>query len=125
MTDEKKPWTHMDELLFRATEFLAARHRVRGYSREAEDIAIIALDKATGEAQLKEGLVTPEEKVQHTQLLNEVYSRLSPLTFEEMERDFLTKAVARAAGNLTRVSNDIGMPRATLYRKVKQYGIVE
>ncbi|MEZ4400514.1 MAG: sigma-54 dependent transcriptional regulator [Kofleriaceae bacterium] len=44
-------------------------------------------------------------------------------SLDDMERDAIIAAVARAAGNLTQVARDLGIGRTTLYRKLKRYGI--
>jgi transcriptional regulator of acetoin/glycerol metabolism len=47
---------------------------------------------------------------------------LSPL--EAMERDAIVKCLADAHGNKVRAAKSLGMSRATIYRKIHDYGIV-
>jgi transcriptional regulator of acetoin/glycerol metabolism len=47
---------------------------------------------------------------------------LSPL--ESMERDAIAQALADAVGNKAKAAKALGMSRATIYRKIHEYGIV-
>ena len=47
---------------------------------------------------------------------------LSPL--EAMERDAIVKCLAEARGSKTHAAQSLGMSRATIYRKIHDYGIV-
>jgi len=47
---------------------------------------------------------------------------LSPL--EAMERDAIVRCLADAGGSKTRAARSLGMSRATIYRKIHDYGIV-
>ncbi len=46
------------------------------------------------------------------------------LTLAELERQAIEQAYARAGGNISAVSRELGASRATLYRKLKEYGIL-
>ena len=46
------------------------------------------------------------------------------LTLSGMERNAIVDALRRAGGNRARVSRELGIGRTTLYRKLKEYGIV-
>jgi transcriptional regulator of acetoin/glycerol metabolism len=48
--------------------------------------------------------------------------RLSPL--ESMERDAIVKALSDAQGNKLEAAHALGMSRATIYRKIHEYGVV-
>ena len=47
---------------------------------------------------------------------------LSPL--ESMERDAIVQALLDLHGNKVKTAESLGMSRATIYRKIHQYGIV-
>jgi hypothetical protein len=47
---------------------------------------------------------------------------LSPL--ESLERDAIVQSLVDAAGNKVRAARTLGMSRATIYRKIREYGIV-
>ncbi|MEN3306233.1 MAG: sigma-54 dependent transcriptional regulator, acetoin dehydrogenase operon transcriptional [Micromonosporaceae bacterium] len=47
---------------------------------------------------------------------------LSPL--ESMERDAIVQSLADMSGNKARAAKALGMSRATIYRKIREYGIV-
>src|SRR5690242_19509336 len=47
---------------------------------------------------------------------------LSPL--ESMERDAIVEALLDSGGNKMRAARSLGMSRATIYRKIHEYGIV-
>ncbi len=44
-------------------------------------------------------------------------------TLEEMERKLIADAIYKQEGNLTNVSNQLGISRQTLYNKIKKYGL--
>ncbi|MRT93857.1 sigma-54 dependent transcriptional regulator [Ancylomarina sp. 16SWW S1-10-2] len=44
-------------------------------------------------------------------------------TLEDMEKQLITAAIEKQMGNLTAVSNQLGISRQTLYNKIKKYGI--
>ena len=47
---------------------------------------------------------------------------LSPL--EPMERDAIVQSLLDSAGNKVKAAESLGMSRATIYRKIREYGIV-
>jgi transcriptional regulator of acetoin/glycerol metabolism len=47
---------------------------------------------------------------------------LSPL--QSMERDAIVQALLDSRGNKAKTAESLGMSRATIYRKIRQYGIV-
>jgi transcriptional regulator of acetoin/glycerol metabolism len=47
---------------------------------------------------------------------------LSPL--ESIERDAIVQSLLDTAGNKVKAANSLGMSRATIYRKIHEYGIV-
>jgi transcriptional regulator of acetoin/glycerol metabolism len=47
---------------------------------------------------------------------------LSPL--ESMERDAIVRSLLDTEGNKVRAARSLGMSRATIYRKIHEYGIV-
>lgn len=48
--------------------------------------------------------------------------RLSPL--ESMERDAIAQSLQDAQGNKAKAARSLGMSRATIYRKIREFGIV-
>ena len=44
-------------------------------------------------------------------------------TLEDMEKQLITAAIEKQRGNLSAVSNQLGITRQTLYNKIKKYGI--
>lgn len=46
-----------------------------------------------------------------------------PVTLEDMERVMIERSVRKYKGNLTRVAEELGITRATLYRKIEKFGI--
>jgi sigma-54 dependent transcriptional regulator, acetoin dehydrogenase operon transcriptional activator AcoR len=48
--------------------------------------------------------------------------RLNPL--EAMERDAIVRSLLDARGNKVKAARALGMSRATIYRKIHEYGIV-
>ena len=41
-----------------------------------------------------------------------------------MERDAIVQSLLDAAGNKVKAANSLGLSRATIYRKIHEYGIV-
>ena len=50
-------------------------------------------------------------------------SRRSLTPLESLERDAIVQALADHAGNKTDAAGHLGMSRATIYRKIRDYGI--
>jgi len=44
-------------------------------------------------------------------------------SLEEMEKDAISRAIRRCAGNLSRVASELEISRTTLYAKIKKYGL--
>ena len=67
----------------------------------------------------RSGVVKPADLPPEIQSLSR--HRLSPL--ESMERDAIVLALADAGGNKAESARALGMSRATIYRKIREYGI--
>lgn len=48
---------------------------------------------------------------------------LSSFNLSDVERDVIRRALAKCNGNLTRASEELGIGRTTLYRKLEEYGL--
>ena len=46
-----------------------------------------------------------------------------PARLDEIEREALRSALARAGGNVSQVVRELGIGRTTVYRKIKEYGL--
>jgi DNA-binding NtrC family response regulator len=46
-----------------------------------------------------------------------------PVTLEDMEKIMIEKSVQKNKGNLSKVAGELGITRATLYRKMEKFGI--
>ena len=66
------------------------------------------------------GLITPEDLPPEVHAVSRRV--LTPL--EAMERDAIVKCLADANGNKVQAARSLGMSRATIYRKIHDYGIV-
>ena len=51
------------------------------------------------------------------------YDANDPLTLEDMEKVMIEKSVLKNKGNLSKVAGELGITRATLYRKMEKFGI--
>jgi len=49
--------------------------------------------------------------------------RISPKSFEEMEKQMIIMAMDRYKGNLTHMAKELGVTRPTLYHKIKKYDL--
>jgi DNA-binding NtrC family response regulator len=67
------------------------------------------------------GLIQPSDLPPETQSVSR--RLLSPL--ESMTRDAIVKSLADAHGNKVRAARSLGMSRATIYRKIHEFGIVQ
>jgi two-component system, NtrC family, response regulator HydG len=45
------------------------------------------------------------------------------LNLSEVEKDVIAQALRKFNGNLTRTSEELGIGRSTLYRKIEEYGL--
>ncbi|NLD21385.1 MAG: sigma-54-dependent Fis family transcriptional regulator, partial [Bacteroidales bacterium] len=45
------------------------------------------------------------------------------LSLEDMEKSFIQAAIRNCDGNLSKVSQQLGVSRQTLYNKLKRYGL--
>ncbi len=46
-------------------------------------------------------------------------------TLDELEREIIKFALAHYRGHMSEVSRKLGIGRSTLYRKLKDYGLIE
>jgi DNA-binding NtrC family response regulator len=47
----------------------------------------------------------------------------SPMTLEELEKQHIARVLDRLGGRVAEASQQLGIPRSTLYQKIKRYGI--
>ena len=66
------------------------------------------------------GFIQPDDLPPEAQTISR--RLLSPL--ESMERDAIVNSLADAHGNKARTARSLGVSRATIYRKIHEYGIV-
>ena len=66
------------------------------------------------------GCITPEDLPPEVHAVSRRV--LSPL--EALERDAIVKCLSEAHGNKVQAARSLGMSRATIYRKIHDYGIV-
>jgi transcriptional regulator of acetoin/glycerol metabolism len=63
----------------------------------------------------------PEEVRRAAPLLSGLVGAIRPL--EDIEKEYILAALAHNAGNQTRTAIQLGIGSATLYRKLKKYGL--
>jgi two-component system, NtrC family, response regulator HydG len=70
---------------------------------------------------------TPDLSAKDFQLnaLNTMHEQPESLNLSHVERDVIRLALKKCNGNLTRASEELGIGRTTLYRKMDEYGIGE
>ncbi|MEP7179894.1 MAG: helix-turn-helix domain-containing protein, partial [Pseudonocardiales bacterium] len=68
----------------------------------------------------RSGVIQPSDLPPETQTVSR--RLLSPL--ESMERDAIVQSLSDARGNKVKAAHSLGMSRATIYRKIHEYGIV-
>jgi transcriptional regulator of acetoin/glycerol metabolism len=66
------------------------------------------------------GIIQPQDLPPETQAVSR--RLLSPL--ESIERDAITQSLLDAHGNKAKAAKALGMSRATIYRKIHEFGIV-
>jgi transcriptional regulator of acetoin/glycerol metabolism len=50
---------------------------------------------------------------------------IKTLNLSDVEKDVIRHALKKYNGNLTRASEELGIGRTTLYRKIEEYGLSE
>jgi transcriptional regulator of acetoin/glycerol metabolism len=68
----------------------------------------------------RSGVIEPGDLPPEAQTVSR--RRLSPL--ESMERDAIVNSLADAHGSKVKAARSLGMSRATIYRKIHEYGIL-
>jgi sigma-54 dependent transcriptional regulator, acetoin dehydrogenase operon transcriptional activator AcoR len=68
----------------------------------------------------RSGVIQPGDLPPETQTVSR--RLLSPM--ESMERDAIVESLTDARGNKVKAAHSLGMSRATIYRKIHEYGIV-
>ena len=58
-----------------------------------------------------------------TAALSEGIGPGAPVTLEELERQHITRVLEGLGGRVAEASQRLGIPRSTLYQKIKKYGI--
>ncbi len=103
---------------------------------EAAEISVMDLPARLREVAPPRALHQPEgggdeERGAPEESLSEPFSAEGPtvfippgLTLAELERQAIEQAHARAGGNISAVSRELEVSRATLYRKLKEYGVL-
>ena len=54
---------------------------------------------------------------------NSLQEEIKTLNLSQMEKEVIKQALLKCNGNLTRASEELGIGRSTLYRKMEEYGI--
>jgi len=54
---------------------------------------------------------------------NQIVPLLIGATVDEVERELVLQTLARCDGNRTRAARELGISRATLIKKIKEYGL--
>lgn len=91
-----------------------ARHPWVGNIAELEDALRVALSRRP------RGLITASELPEWSYST----SRQALSQWETMERDLITRALMDEGGDKARAATRLGISRATIYRKIRSYGIV-
>jgi transcriptional regulator of acetoin/glycerol metabolism len=66
------------------------------------------------------GTITPDDLPPSVRSVSRRHLSL----IEAMQRDAVVRALADAGGDKTRAARSLGMSRATIYRKIHDYGIL-
>jgi two-component system, NtrC family, response regulator HydG len=109
--DYKKEITRSDTL---ATSL--ARYHWPGNVRELKH----AVERAVI---LCEGSVLTEKDFQFDAIKFHLHADGQSLNLSEVEKDVIAQALRKFNGNLTRTSEELGIGRSTLYRKIEEYGL--
>ena len=94
---------------------LLVRHKWPGNVRELENVLQLAASMAQG------GLITPEGLFLST--LSPDSGRYKGGTLSDMEKRLINDTMMEVGGNMVLAAKKLGISRATLYRKKKEYGL--
>lgn len=99
---------------------------VRQLENTVERMVILSREAAIGVQDI------PPELIASTQFPGPLTSRdelpltevASPLQMRSIEKDAIVKALSQSSGNVVRAARILGLGQATVYRKMKRYGIL-
>jgi DNA-binding NtrC family response regulator len=86
-----------------------------GNVRELQHTMEKAVILSNGEHIEDQGIVADRGKV--------IRNGEEPVTLEDMEKVMIERSVQKNKGNLSKVAGELGITRATLYRKMEKFGI--
>ena len=69
------------------------------------------------------GEILPEDFYFSVQDAKEDDVKLNNFDLEEAEKILIIKAVGKYNGNLTKAAKELGLTRASLYRRLEKYGL--
>jgi len=72
---------------------------------------------------LTEGKILDFSDLRSSYSMHNLAESRSTLNLQEMERQFILRAISKNHGNMTRAAADLGIARAALYRRLQKYGL--
>jgi DNA-binding NtrC family response regulator len=89
-----------------------------GNVRELQHMIERAIIMAEGTALQPEDFFFATEKMDADDAL-----RLSRFNLDDVEREVITRVLSKADGNISRAADELGLTRASLYRRMEKYGL--
>jgi len=92
-----------------------------GNVRELENVIERAIIFSSGSSLTVDNLIPKEHKPTHDRY--RLKSENTGLSLKSGEKFLIQRALQEADGNITKAAKTLGITRATMYRKIKAYGI--
>ena len=96
-----------------------SRHGWPGNVRELRNVLLRAAHNITGRT------IPPESLPSELAETNEVDGPQKSGSIKDNEQDLIREALKRTRGKIAQAANQLGIHRATLYRKMRRYGITQ
>jgi transcriptional regulator with PAS, ATPase and Fis domain len=117
----RKKYGHNIKGIDRDTLAIMEEYDWPGNVRELENVIERAIIFSSGSSLTVDNLIPKEHKPTHDRY--RLKSENTGLSLKSGEKFLIQRALQEADGNITKAAKTLGITRATMYRKIKAYGI--